>query len=248
MNSKLSFAYYKMDFNDLNDEQVMQLAIGLGIASNDIAEIRAQLPAALNLSDTEPPGTEEQPSELPQTSTTSLAIESTPQPSGPVRITTAIKTVGQPSNDEPLVSKPIASEDIIPLPRPSEIDANLGVDVLPERIEAELSDTTIYDQVGDNQLYKDMIEKLVKPPPLTTRTLPIEQVDPSIPGAVTSDVSGELLKTFFEYSGLGFNNTNGYNNFVLRRIPRILASRPVKIVDGYDNVNNRGIVSRDSLY
>lgn len=90
------------------------------------------------------------------------------------------------------------------------------------------------DAVGTTTIYNRLNDIGVFPPPLERVTAPASDIDPSIPGAIHTDPSGELLKTFFAYHGLGGNNVMGYNNFITNRIPKIMASRTLYVNDGVD--------------
>jgi DNA-directed RNA polymerase beta subunit/intein/homing endonuclease len=96
------------------------------------------------------------------------------------------------------------------------------------------------------QIYENIGEKIVVPPPIVKKIEALEFTDPTIPGELVIDQSGKLLKRWFTYEGTIGSLVDQYNNFITNVFPEQLASRTLKLPSGevtFENVlMNRPII------
>jgi len=85
------------------------------------------------------------------------------------------------------------------------------------------------------------LSKIVAVPPILKKTEPLENTDPEIPGEITVDIQGRLLKTYFELESKIGSLIETYNNWVVNILPVQLADYKFEISEGEVTILNTQI-------
>lgn len=101
-----------------------------------------------------------------------------------------------------------------------------------EKVDISIADRSYVeeDEMLDSRLH-DAYKGIIEVEPIKRITEPLTEQNRDIPGHVEADISGRLLKTMLVYDGLANNNIRGYDHFVLKRLPLLLASRTLTAGD-----------------
>src|SRR5205085_7838391 len=95
----------------------------------------------------------------------------------------------------------------------------------------------------------EYLKTLVLPPTFQLQEQPITESDPGIPGEITLDAEGKLLKSYLIYKDfVGYLN-EAFDYALAVDIPRIIASTNIQLPDGsYVTFDNKSIVIRQPTY
>jgi DNA-directed RNA polymerase II subunit RPB2 len=85
------------------------------------------------------------------------------------------------------------------------------------------------------------LSKIVAVPPIVKKTEPLENTDPEIPGEISVDIQGRLLKTYFELESKIGSLIETYNNWVVNILPVQLADYKFEIPEGEVTILNTQI-------
>ena len=82
------------------------------------------------------------------------------------------------------------------------------------------------------------LDKVVVPPPFVKKVEALEFTEANIPGEIKIDISGKLLKTFFDYEGKIGSLVDQYNNFITYTFPQQVVSKTLEIENGIISFEN----------
>jgi len=82
------------------------------------------------------------------------------------------------------------------------------------------------------------LDKVVVPPPFVKKVEALEFTESNIPGEIKIDISGKLLKTFFDYEGKIGSLVDQYNNFITYTFPQQVVSKTLEIENGIISFEN----------
>lgn len=77
-----------------------------------------------------------------------------------------------------------------------------------------------------------LIDRMIVPPPISIVTEPVDESNQNIPGEIVVDRDGKLLKKYFVYDGFTGDTIAAYDDWILRKLPMQINSRPVILNDG----------------
>ena len=82
------------------------------------------------------------------------------------------------------------------------------------------------------------LDKVIVPPPFIKKVEALEFTEPNIPGEIKLDISGKLLKTYFDYEGKIGSLVDQYNNFITYTLPEQIGSKTLQIENGIISFEN----------